>query len=168
MRLLVVRHGAAEDKDAFARTGQSDDLRPLTAQGKRELRDVARGIRTAVSELDVLATSPLVRAVQTAEILGDVYDRRPVTVESLQPDAPYESFARWARSQRDKETVAIVGHEPHLSGLVSWLIASSSHSVIELKKAAACLVAIEGTPGEGSGTLLWSMPPKVLRALGRE
>jgi phosphohistidine phosphatase len=167
MRLLVVRHATAADKDEFARTGKSDDLRPLTPAGKREMRDVARGVREVVPEVDAMATSPLVRAMQTAEILGDAYDRKPVPVEWLRPEAPYEDFAQWARSHRDKEMAVIVGHEPHLSGLVSWLLAGSERALLELKKGAACLLEIEEAAGPASGTLLWSMAPKHLRAIGR-
>ena len=166
MDLLVVRHGAAEDKDAFARTGEDDDLRPLTTAGQREMREVARAIRELVPEIDVLATSPLVRAVQTAAILGDAYDRKAILVEWLRPEAAYEDFARWASSHRDKKTVVIVGHEPHLSGLVSWLIAGGKRSFLELKKAGACLLDVEKSAGAGSSTLLWSMGPKHLRAIG--
>ena len=165
MDLLVVRHAAAEDKDAFARTEQDDDLRPLTPGGQREMRDVARAIQELVPEIDVLATSPLVRAVQTAEILGQRYGRDPVTVEWLRPEAPYEDFAAWARSHWDKRGSLIVGHEPHLSGLVSWLIAGAKRSVLELKKAGACLVEVEGKPSAGSATLVWLMGPKHLREL---
>jgi phosphohistidine phosphatase len=166
MKLLVVRHGAAEDKDEFGRTGKSDDLRPLTTPGKREMREIARGIREVVPAIDALLTSPLVRAMQTAEIVGDEYDREPTTVEWLRPEAPYEDVARWARSRREKGTIVIVGHEPHLSGLVSWLLAGSERSVIELKKGAACLLDVEDSAGSGSAMLLWSMAPKHLRAIG--
>ena len=166
MDLLVVRHGAAEDKDAFARTGEDDDLRPLTTAGQKEMREVARAIRELVPEIDELATSPLVRAVQTAAILGDVYGQKPVSVEWLRPEAAYEDFAQWASSHRDRKTVIIVGHEPHLSGLVSWLTAGAKRSFLQLKKAGACFLELEKTPGARSSTLLWSMGPKQLRAIG--
>ena len=166
MDLLVVRHGAAEDKDAFARTGEDDDLRPLTTAGQREMREVARALRELVPEIDVIATSPLVRAVQTAAILGDAYERKPVPVEWLRPEAAYEDFAHWGSSQRDKKTVVIVGHEPHLSGLVSWLAAGGKRSFLELKKAGACLLDVEKSPGPGSSSLLWLMGPRQLRSLG--
>jgi phosphohistidine phosphatase len=166
MDLLVVRHGAAEDKDAFARTAQDDDLRPLTPGGQKQMREVARAIRELVPEIDALATSPLVRAVQTAEILGSAYGRDPVPVEWLRPEASFEEFARWAASHRDKKTTVIVGHEPHLSGLVSWLTAGSKRSFLELKKAGACLLEVERSSGARSSTLLWSMGPKQLRAIG--
>ena len=167
MKVLVVRHATAEDKEEFARTGKSDDLRPLTPAGKREMREVTRGLREIVPGIDILATSPLVRAVQTAEILGDSYERKLVSIESLRPEARYEDFAIWARGHGGAKTVAIVGHEPHLSGLVSWMLASSRRSLLELKKGAACLLEFEGAPGAGAGTLLWSMAPKHLRAVGR-
>lgn len=168
MKLLVVRHAAAADKDEFARTGKGDDLRPLTAAGKREMREVARGLRAVVPAVEALVTSPLVRATQTAEILADAYDRKPVTVEWLRPESPYDDFAQWARSHREKQVVVIVGHEPHLSGLASWLLASSKRPLLELKKAAACLLEIEGPSGSSSATLLWSIAPKQLRVIGRK
>ena len=56
MKLLVVRHGAAMDQEEFARTGESDDLRPLTAEGMAEMKAVAIGLRAEVETLDVLAT----------------------------------------------------------------------------------------------------------------
>ncbi|HET6701095.1 MAG TPA: histidine phosphatase family protein [Gemmatimonadaceae bacterium] len=167
MELLVVRHATAEDKDAFARTGEDDDLRPLTPGGQREMREVTRALRELVPEIHALATSPLVRAVQTAEILGSAYGREPALVEWLRPEAEYEAFAQWARAHREKKMVVIVGHEPHLSGLVSWLIAGGKRTVLQLKKAGACLLEVEGKPGAGSGTLIWSMGPKHLRPLGK-
>ena len=165
MDLLVVRHATAEDKDAFARTGQDDDLRPLTPGGQREMRDVARALQELVPEIDALVTSPLVRAVQTAEVLAQRYGVEPEIADCLRPEAPYEEFAAWARSNRDKKSVVIVGHEPHLSGLVSWLIAGPKRSVLGLKKAGACLLDVEGKPGVASATLVWLMGPKHLRAL---
>jgi phosphohistidine phosphatase len=167
LRLLVVRHAAAEDKDDFARTGQNDDLRPLTADGKRDMREAARGLRNVVPKLDLLATSPLVRAIETAEILGATYDREHVVVDALRPETPYDNLARWAREHAKKDVVAIVGHEPHLSGLASWLLAAASTSFIDLKKGAACLLEIEERPSAASAMLLWSMTPRQLRAMGR-
>jgi phosphohistidine phosphatase len=165
MRVLVVRHATAADKDEFARAGKDDDVRPLTPDGQEEMRKVAGGLHAMVPEIDALATSPLTRAVQTAEILGEVYGRKAVPVEWLRPEAPYEDFAQWARSHREKRMLVIVGHEPHLSGLVSWLTAGSERSLLELKKAGACLLELEGVIGAASGTLVWSMGPKQLRAM---
>lgn len=167
MRLLVVRHAAAEDKDAFARTGESDDLRPLTAEGKRGMREIARGLRSVAPEIDVLATSPLLRAVQTAEIVGAEYDRKYVVIEALRPEAPYRDVSQWTERHGGSDVIAVVGHEPHLSGLVSWLLSGATESFLDLKKGGACLLEIESRPGPGSGLLLWALAPKHLRAIGR-
>src|SRR5882724_2462532 len=67
VRLLVVRHAIAEDPAVFAATGRSDAERPLTEKGRRRMRRVARGLKKLVPAIDGLATSPLVRAVETAE-----------------------------------------------------------------------------------------------------
>jgi phosphohistidine phosphatase len=167
MQLLVIRHAAAGEREDWARTGKSDDLRPLTDEGRREMRDATAGLRKVVKQIAVLATSPLVRAVQTADIVAESYDARRVTTEVLRPDASFDAFARWAREHRDADgAVAIVGHEPHLSELVSWLLAGSKDSFLDLKKGAACLLDIDGAPGPRTGTLRWALTPKHLRALG--
>ena len=74
MRLLIVRHAIAEDRVAFAATGKDDDERPLTEEGRSRMEQGARGLRQLVPALDLVATSPLVRAVQTAEILAGAYE----------------------------------------------------------------------------------------------
>src|SRR5919108_656854 len=140
MKLLVVRHGTAEDKDEFARTGKSDDLRPLTPAGKREMRDIARGIREVVSAIDVLLTSPLVRAMQTAEIVGEEYDREQKKVEWLRPDAPYEEFARWALRRRGPRhnfwrlrcRRFAVHHASRLTIVIGGLVASSATAFAQM------------------------------------
>ncbi|MFN2397240.1 MAG: histidine phosphatase family protein [Gemmatimonadaceae bacterium] len=166
MELLVVRHAIAVDADEFASTGQSDDLRPLTPEGATRMRAVARGLRSIVPGVERIATSPLTRAMQTAAILADEYDLEPVSTDSLRPEARYESLLRWWSSKPGTSVMAIVGHEPHLSGLVSWLLAGSDSPFIELKKGAACLLEFESTPSVAKGTLLWSLAPAHLRRLG--
>ena len=76
MKLLVVRHGAAMEREDFASTGESDDLRPLTEEGKAEMKLIASSLSDDVEKLDVLATSPLVRARQTADIIAERMSRR--------------------------------------------------------------------------------------------
>ena len=82
MQVLVVRHAIAEQREEFAPTGKDDSQRPLTHDGRRKMRRGAVGLRAVVPAIDVLATSPLLRAVQTAEILAAVYNgRNMVTVK---------------------------------------------------------------------------------------
>ena len=67
MDLLIVRHGVAEDKEAFAETGKSDDERPLTDKGRKKMKRVSRGLRAIIPDIGLLVTSPLARAHETAD-----------------------------------------------------------------------------------------------------
>lgn len=163
MKLLIIRHGAAMDRDEFAETNESDELRPLTADGKREMKRVAKGLRDAVKELDVLATSPLVRAVQTAEIVAEEYGMEvSETTTTLVPEARLSDFERWCRGFGENKLVAIVGHEPHLSSLATWFICGKHESRIRLKKGGACLLEFEAEVRRDSATMNWLLTPRQL------
>lgn len=169
MHVLVIRHAIAEDRDDFAKTGKPDDLRPLTADGRAKMARCARGLRALVPEISVLATSPLARAQETAEIVADQYDIEVgSTTEALRPHADFAAFIEWIADRADRQVVAIVGHEPHLSALVTWLLTGVDDSHIELKKGGGCLIAFKGMPEKGSGTLDWLLQPSQLRKIGKE
>ncbi|MGH7645701.1 MAG: SixA phosphatase family protein [Gemmatimonadales bacterium] len=164
MQLLIIRHAIAEDREQHTASGQEDALRPLTREGRVKMRQAATGLHRLVKTLDVLATSPLARAVQTAEIVAAEYGGpEPVTVPALAPEQPPDAAATWLRTLRDPGTVAVVGHEPDLGILVGWLVAGRGSSVIELKKGAACLLEIHGQAAAGQATLLWALTPGQLR-----
>lgn len=167
MDLLIVRHGLAGNRDEFAATGQPDELRPLTHDGVRQFTKAARGLHRILGHVDLIATSPLTRAQQTAELLGKRFNVAVVETEALRPDAPYTKFASWIKKSTTTDPVAIVGHEPHLSGLVAWLIGDAAARV-ELKKGGACLVRFDRQAQRGAGTLRWLLPPDILRALRRK
>jgi phosphohistidine phosphatase len=168
MKLLVIRHGAAMDQKEFARTGASDDLRPLTTEGEAELRRVANGLRGEVRTLSVLATSPLVRARQTAQIIADAFGMgAPEITNCLVPGASMEEFEKWASAYSGDTVVAIVGHEPHLSTLVTWLLTGKAESRVRLKKAGACGVEFESAPQSDSGILSWLLTPRQLESGSR-
>lgn len=175
MNLLVVRHAIAEDKERFAATGRSDDQRPLTDEGREKMRRAALGLKQVARRAHVLASSPLVRARETAEIIGPMLRASRIElVDALRPDRRYEDFIEWFRGraseddeevEEDERTIAIVGHEPHLSGLVTWLMTGSGQSRLELKKGAACLLEFSRVPASGEATLRWSLTPAQLRML---
>jgi phosphohistidine phosphatase len=163
MKLLVIRHGAAMDQQEFARTGQSDDLRPLTAEGAREMKKVAAGLRAEIKKLDLLATSPLERAKQTAVIVATAYHIGPPEVtDCLVPGASFEAFEEWCALHADKNVVAVVGHEPHLSCLVTWLLTGKNDSRVRLRKGGACLLKFDDQVRRGLGTLSWLLTPRQL------
>lgn len=167
MNLLVVRHAIAMDPAEHAREHPDDASRPLTPEGRKKMQRAAQGLHSLVPELQLLATSPLTRARQTAEILAAVYAVTPVVVPVLSPGQPVTDVGRWLERERRHDTVAIVGHEPGLSRTVSWLLAGTERPLLELKKGAACLLTIAEAVGAGSATLVWALTPAQLRRLDR-
>jgi phosphohistidine phosphatase len=153
MNLVLFRHGAAEDRETFARSG-GDEERPLTERGRRKVSDAARGLKALLPRLDLLATSPLVRARQTAEILAETYGRSaPLEVPELAPDAARASLERWLRRQSPDAVLVLVGHEPNLGELARWL--TDGPEPIALKKAGACLLRVSGDLRAGCAALAW-------------
>ena len=168
MQLLVVRHAIAEERDVFARTGADDDLRPLTDEGRKKMARAARGLRFLVPALDLVASSPLVRAQQTAQIVASAYGIGvSESTPALEPDARLESFIQWIEPHAGKKVIAVVGHEPHLSALVTWLISGLDDSRVVLKKGAACLLEFAARPKRAGAVLLWLHAPATLRELSR-
>jgi phosphohistidine phosphatase len=166
VKLLIIRHGPAGDRAEWEAEGRDDRLRPLTLQGKKEVRRVAEGLATLVPRIDRLATSPLVRAVQTAEIVAAQYDCDPVTVEPLAPGNDPDAVVKWLRGQRG-ETIAVVGHEPDLSALACYLLTGKVSSFLTLKKSGTCLLDLDDPAGPGKARLEWLLVPRVLKQLAK-
>jgi phosphohistidine phosphatase len=170
MQLLVVRHAIAEDREAFASSSRDDSERPLTAEGREKMRRTVAGLRCVVPTIDLLASSPYTRAMQTAEIVADGYGidgDEIAVVDALVPDAPLQRFVSWIQRRSAVKVAAVVGHEPHLGQLVTWLLSGLRESRVEMKKGGACLIEFEGQPGPGVGVLLWLMTPGQLRSMER-
>jgi phosphohistidine phosphatase len=165
MDLLVVRHAIAEDRADFAKTGKDDSERPLTGEGRRKLEKSARGLHRLVESIDVLATSSLVRATQTAEVLERIYGVEAVQLGELAPDADPGSLVAWLHRHRRRRLVAIVGHEPHLSHAIEHLLVGKRAAFVTLKKGGACLLGLGSTPEAGHAELRWLLTPGQLRRL---
>jgi phosphohistidine phosphatase len=167
MQLLVIRHAIAEDRDAFASGGRNDSERPLTSEGRDKMRGVAAGLRRVVPAIDLLAASPYTRAMQTAELVAAAYGIDEIkSVDALVPDAPLQEFLVWLERRSTAKVVAIVGHEPHLGELVTWLMSGLRESRVEMKKGGACMLEFQGQPGAGVGVMKWLMTSGQLRDLG--
>jgi len=166
MRLLVVRHAIAEDRADYGRSHKDDSARPLTPEGRRKMARGALGLKQIVPELDVLATSPYKRALETAEIIADAYGGLAVDrVPELAPGAGVERVVGWLAGRHAQGVVAIVGHEPDLSRLVCALLVGANGPFLELRKGAACLLEFSGAVGAGAAALDWFLGPKHLRRL---
>jgi phosphohistidine phosphatase len=172
LKVLVIRHAIAADPKAFAKSGKADALRPLTRDGRKKMRRAARGLVRLVPHLDALATSPLTRAVETGEIVAERYDHeRAISLPALAPGKSAGQVMEWLKEQAEHAkkgadtTVAIVGHEPGLGQLVSWMLTGLRESFIPLKKGGACLLEFEGEVKPARAKLLWALKPSQLREL---
>lgn len=166
MKLLVIRHAIAQEQDEWANTGATDDLRPLTDKGRKRMERTARGLAKVAPRVQMLASSPYTRAVQTAEIVGPAFDDPGVVIiDQLIPEHPLPELLEWLKRLDDIEVAAVVGHEPHLGMLISWLLTGNERGLLELKKGGAVMLEFNGTLEAGQAKLLWAMTPKQLRRL---
>ncbi|MDP9201583.1 MAG: phosphohistidine phosphatase SixA [Gemmatimonadota bacterium] len=168
MQLLVIRHGIAEEAETFATSGLDDSRRPLTKPGKRKMKEVAAGLREIVETIDVIGASPLLRAQQTAEIVAKAYGDLPVdTVQALSPESDPSALVGWLEQHESAKGVAIVGHEPHLGKLVSWLMTGVRDSRVAMSKGGAALLELSSPVTASGGTLEWLLTASQLRRIGK-
>ncbi|HEY3134400.1 MAG TPA: phosphohistidine phosphatase SixA [Gemmatimonadaceae bacterium] len=164
MQLLVIRHATAED----AAPDGDDASRSLTSAGKKEMKEVAAGLKEIVESIDAIGASPLVRAQQTAEIVAKAYGDVPIdTVDALRPGSDPSALVEWLGHQESAEVVAIVGHEPHLGMLVTWFMTGSTDSRVALSKGGAALLEFSSRVSSGGGVLDWLLKRSQLRQLGK-
>ncbi|HEX8914762.1 MAG TPA: histidine phosphatase family protein [Humisphaera sp.] len=173
VRVLVIRHGVAADVSEFAKTGSPDADRPLTKSGRKRMRRGAKGLVALLPELGSIATSPLTRAAETAEIVAAAYakagEKLDVTrLSALAPGKSVNLLLGWLGDRPRGEVAAVVGHEPHLGLFVSWALTGLRESFVELKKGAAVLIEFPDEVRAGHARLVWSLRSKHLRAIGAE
>jgi phosphohistidine phosphatase len=162
--LLVIRHAIAEDRERFAATGRPDALRPLTPRGARKMERAARGLARVAPRVSVLASSPLVRAIETARIVAGALELDGFEeLRALAPGARPQSLLGWLRDRPGDRVAAVVGHEPHLGKLIALLLDGGDHAFAELQKGGACLIGFEGAPAPAGGELRWLLTPSQLR-----
>jgi phosphohistidine phosphatase len=162
--LVLVRHAIAFERD---RARWPDDARrPLTPAGRRRFRKAARGLSEWLPRVDGVLVSPLARAQQTAELLQrDSGWPEAILCEELAPGVATARVLSRVRRQSGR-VIALVGHEPDLTALLSAAIAGSDARLpIELRKGGTACVRFAGTVEAGGATLRWLIPPAVLRGL---
>ena len=168
MDLVVIRHAIAGTREEFAETGEDDSFRPLKRKGAKRMRRAVKGLKALVPHIDLLATSPYVRAAQTADIVADAYPGlTPFLLDALAPEGERRAVLSWLQMQADDAVVAVVGHEPSLGDLVSWLLASPDTRFLELKKGGACELTWPTHVTAGDAHLLWMLTAGQLRRIGK-
>ena len=156
--IVLLRHGIAEE----ATPGKKDEDRGLTSEGHARMKEIARGLVQALPKVQVIYTSPLLRAVQTALWVSKGYKSRAIinTTDALAPGATAKEFRAFVESITERRVI-LVGHEPTLTRSLGALTGIDT-AKLELKKGGAY-----GVRGAGGGaTFEWLLTPRVLRKLG--
>lgn len=155
MKLYLVRHGLAEDRETWT---EDDSLRPLTKQGITRMKVSAETIKRLGVKPGLILTSPLVRARQTADILGKTLGVEVVGEEALGFSFGIGALAQVLEDYAAVDDLMLVGHEPDFSILVQALIGGGR---VAVKKGSLIRVDLFAT-NPPAGELVWSLPPKVL------
>ncbi len=150
MELYFLRHGEAD----WSNWKKSDDERPLTKHGKKEMREVAAFLKRVKARPNVIITSPLPRASQTAEIAAGRLKVKCREDKLLTPGFGRTELERLLKKY-PAESLMVVGHEPDFSETISELTGAS----LKLPKAGVALVELNRSWQQGR--LLWLIPPKI-------
>ena len=180
MKLYVVRHAIALDREIATRKEIPDEKRPLTKKGEKQFKELCKLLHKRDLKIDLLLVSPLKRAQQTAKIFHKkIRCKAEQEVEWLKPETPAaltaQQILKASKRLKGDATIAIVGHEPHLSELLMWYFtgdqAFAGHKAkkvkrqhqqqgwIEFKKGAVACLKFSGAPQPGRAKLEWLMTP---------
>ena len=163
MILYIVRHGIAV---AHETEGVLEEERPLTEEGMEKMNKGARGLRALEVRPDLILTSPLIRARQTAEILQRVLGEA-ISLESIDALASgnHEEVYQAIQHRAKLDAMMLVGHQPSLGEIAGEIAWGSGEHYVELKKGGACCLQIDSLRPSPRGTMLWLLTPAVLRAI---
>jgi len=169
MRILLIRHGKAEDRGLVSSlSSKKDALRALTETGRRDMRKAAKGLRKLAPDIDVIMSSPLVRARETAEIVAKVFGVNEIAEQPLlSPGSDAAALLTALQRYADGSTVALVGHEPDMGLLAALLLVGKETELLVFKKGACALIEFNAKPAAGRGKLSWLLQPGQLRKLDR-
>ena len=152
MKLYLLRHGKAD----WPNWDKPDDERPLTKDGKREMRRIAQFLAELNVTPAVILASPLPRAWQTAEIFAEVAGIELREEPTLRPGFS-AAKVRALIKRRKGADLMLVGHEPDFSGLVRAL----TGGIVKLGKGGIARIDVD--EDGAAGRLIWLIPPKIAR-----
>ena len=151
MILYFLRHGKAGSPRAT-----NDDARELSDRGRAALRAAAPLWRRLNLRPDVVISSPLPRALQTAELFCEAVGGEPTTDDALRPGASWGQLARAMAAHPDARRVMFVGHEPDLSAAIVELTGAAS---VRMRKGGLACLEFYGIPEPGGGEIAWLLDP---------
>jgi phosphohistidine phosphatase len=154
MELILLRHGKAENTHA-----DGDFSRALVERGRQQARRAAELLKAADLLPEIVLSSPLIRARQTAEEFCDTAGMPGALVQGwlacgMSPELALAELVAF----RDFKRIAIVGHEPDFSQLIEWIL-GSKNGVIDVKKGS--LACLQISPPSRQGVLVYLIPPKL-------
>lgn len=160
MDLFILRHGKA----GKATGGPDDNARALTRDGKDEIKKVAEWMKGRKIRFDIIATSPLKRALGTAAIIASVLGQKDkLTVwDELAPGGDPDTVCYNASQQGNDAAVLVIGHEPDLSMLISKIISGNMNSSIALSKGGLAKIGNYSFETRPSGDLQWLLTQKLI------
>jgi phosphohistidine phosphatase len=164
MEIYIIRHAIAMNREEWPK---SDDSRPLTEKGKQKMERIARGLAAMEIDFTHIFTSPLVRARETAEVVRKILKIEALDETDLMiPSADPAEIIPFLNKLPDNADVALVGHEPHVSELLSYLLTGQHRNFATFKKGAVAM--LEGTAPlrPGNFVLRWLLEPNHLVAIG--
>ena len=159
MEIYVLRHGEAEERE----TNRADGDRKLTAKGKQDLKAVLKIARKAEAVPDVILTSTLRRAQETAAIAAEVLGcKQVVETRNLLPGASPDLVWKEIGTDYKVEKILLAGHQPHLGSLIGLLL--EAPVMVDLKKSSMLRITTQGRLGPPRGVLKWMLTAKIARA----
>jgi len=168
MELYILRHGKAQE---HTQNSASDAKRQLTEDGKKELECIAKAMKNLEIEADLIISSPLIRAKQTAEIILKHLKNKKKSIivwNELKPEIEVVKTIKKLITLKSTSSVLLVGHEPHLTNLIGMIISHNSNTVnISLKKGGIAHIRCNPIKTKISGSLRSMMTPKQLKKLCR-
>jgi phosphohistidine phosphatase len=158
MEVYLLRHGIAEDR---SETGHDTDRR-LTDEGRTKLRHVMERAHSAGVQPSLILSSPLRRALETAEIAAHQlgYEGKIVRIAALTPDSSPEQIWNSIREYSAEPSLLLAGHEPLFSAAVAHFL-GSTRSMVNFRKGALIRIDFEGVGNSPAGVLQWMITPKV-------
>ncbi len=161
MDLYVLRHGKAEQ---FPSAGKTDTYRALTRQGKDEIHQIAAWMLKQGCRFDLIASSPLKRAIETADIVAETYglEKNLLVWQELSPGMDFDRLMGQIGSCSNVSSLLIIGHEPSLSSCISCIISQKGQASVQMKKGGLARIR-NFTPSPVFGELVWLIPPRFMR-----
>ena len=172
MNLFILRHGCAGNRLSDP---MKDTKRQLTVSGKKEVVEIAKSLKKLGVNFNVIISSPLTRAFQTAKIIAEEYNltEQIEQSEELKPNGSKDSLSNKLSKLSIDSVILIVGHEPYLSSMINDIISKNdtdrnynkNNNNIILKKAGVARIKITSTVPKLKGELRWLLTPRILKKI---